>query len=144
MARLIITRKSEFVNALRDYRIYLNGKEIGTISNGETEEFVIPEGTNTLIAKIDWCGSQELKINVSNEETKSLSISGFRPGLFFLFFISFTIVIPILFREFIRFHYFLKYLFLLLSIIGLVAVIYYLTIGRNKYLEIKEIPTKKE
>jgi len=144
MAKLIITRKSEFINSFKDYNIYLNGDEIGSISSGETKEFIIPEGTNILKAKNDWYGSKELEINTSNEEAKLVSISGLRPAKIMIFFISFIIVIPILFREFIRNHDFLKYTFIVLSIIVLFAIIYYLTIGRNNYLEIKENPTQTE
>jgi len=144
MLKLIITRKSEFINSLKDYNIYLNGDEIGSISSGETKEFLVPEGTYILRAKNDWYGSNELKINTDYEETKSLSISGLWPARIMIFFLSFIIVIPILFREFIRNHTFLKYTFIALSVIVLFAIIYYLTIGRNKYLEIKENPLQKE
>lgn len=71
MAKLIITRNSEFFNRARDYRICLNGEEIGKIASGKTKEFDIPEGTNTLKAKIDWCGSQDFRINLNKDETKT-------------------------------------------------------------------------
>lgn len=144
MAKLIITRKSEFINSLRDYNIFLNDEIIGSISSGETKEFMIPEGTNILKATDNWYGSKKLEINVSNEEAKTVSISGLWPARIMMFFISFIIVVPILFRDFIRSHEFLKYTFIVLSIIVLLAIIYYLTIGRNNYLEIKENPTQTE
>lgn len=144
MAKLIITRKNEFINSLKDYSIFFNGEEIGSISSGETKEFIVPEGTNILKAKNDWYGSKELEINVSNDEARSVSISGLLPARIMIFFISFIIATPLLFREFIRNHVILRYTFIALSIAVLFAIIYYLTIGRNNYLEIKEILAKKE
>ncbi len=144
MAQLIITRKSEFINSLTDFSIYLNEEKIGTISNGESEEFIIPEGTNSLKVKNDWYGSKVLKINAGNEQTISVSISSLWPGHIFKFFISFIVVVQILFREFIRNHYLLKYTFLILSIITVIAVVYYLTFGRNKYIELVKTPASTE
>jgi len=138
MAKLRITRKSEYFNWTRDYRIYLNGQKIGTIGSGETKEFDIPEGENILKAKIDWCGSQNFQISLNKDEIKNVLITGFAHGSILMILMSPVILLPILFREFIKNHLFLNISFTTISIFVLLILTYYLTIGRNKYLEIKE------
>lgn len=141
MAKLIITRKSKYFNWSRDYKIFLNGKKIGTISDGETEEFIVPEGTGILKAKIDWCGSPELKINISNEETKTISLSGFKFGRTLTGLMCLVILLS---SEFISNHSFLKYSYMILSVIVALIMLYSLTFGRNKYIAIKEDPSQAE
>ena len=41
MAIIKLQRPSELLNLLRKYQIYIDGINIGTISNGETKEFSI-------------------------------------------------------------------------------------------------------
>ncbi len=99
MAKLKITRTSEWHNRMREIGIYLDWQKLGTIANGETKEFDIPAGNHKLKAKIDWCGSRELILSVSDHETKNVTLSGFKQGY---------------------------------------SPLYYMTIGRNDYLVIKE------
>ena len=144
MAKLIITRNCKFFDWSRDYKIFLNGEKIGTISDGETEEFNVPEGTGILKAKIGWRGSPELKITISNEETKTISLSGFKYERILSILMSVVIVTSILFRDFISKHFLLKYLTLIFLGMILLAVMYHLTFGRNKYIAIKEDPCQAE
>lgn len=138
MAKLIIKRRSEFMNWSRDFIIYINGQKAGTIASGETEEFDIPDGENILKAKIGWYGSQDFQISVNKDETKNVLITGFKHGSIMTIFICIMILLLILFREFIRNHFFLKLPVFIFSVIAMFVIIYYLTIGRNKFLEIKE------
>ena len=80
MAKIILKRTSEYVNRMRDYKIYLDGLNIGTIANGETKQFEINTGQHSIIAKIDWCCSPEINVNLIENETKSLKVGGFKNG----------------------------------------------------------------
>jgi len=138
MAKLIIKRRSEFINWSRDFIIYINGQKVGTIANGETEEFDIPDGENILKAKIDWRGSQDFQISANKDETKNVLITGFKHRSIMTILMFLMILLPIQFREFIRNHFFLKLPVSIFSVIALFSIIYYLTFGRNKFIEIKE------
>jgi hypothetical protein len=61
MATIIINRTSEYLNLMRNYGIYIDGKKIDTIANGETKEFNISVGHHSLYTKIDWCERQRNK-----------------------------------------------------------------------------------
>jgi hypothetical protein len=77
MATLMINRSSEYANALRNIKIFLDNKEIGTIANGEAKEFDVPEGVHTLQAKIDWCSSPKTTFIITSTGKKSYNLSSF-------------------------------------------------------------------
>ena len=133
MATIIIKRTSEFVNRLRNYRIFLDGEKIGTIANGETKEFEITPGLHTIIAKIDWCTSPEISVTLSDSEKKELTVGGFKNGKWIMPVGLAIIVIT----YFLQAEYNIKY--------GAIAVfpffavlVYYISIGRKKYLTLTE------
>jgi hypothetical protein len=133
MAKIKIARTCEWNNRAREIGVYLDKRKIGTISNGETKEFEVPTGQHKLSAKIDWCGSQELSCMINETETKTVTISGFKFTKFF---------IPI-FGSLIPIHLILNGLFKITFIIWLIIpacliLAYYLTLGRNYYLVIRE------
>lgn len=68
MPSVKFTRSNEFVNKLRNYCIYLNGKEMLRLANQETKEVTLEPGDYRIKAKIDWCSSKELQIRVSEHE----------------------------------------------------------------------------
>lgn len=86
--KIIINRKTEFINKTRAFRLFIDGKEMGKIKNGGSEEYLLEPGTHTLQAKIDWCSSAELTIGLKEGETLFLKIrSGmkyFAPAYFLL------------------------------------------------------------
>lgn len=51
MATIIINRTSEYLNRLRDYGVYIDGKKVGTIANGETKEFNVSTGQHSVFMK---------------------------------------------------------------------------------------------
>ena len=105
MATIKIQRTSEWNARLRDFKIFIDEQQVGTIANGETKEFTTPAGKHTITAKIDWCSSPDLTINADDNKTKCLKVGGFKNANWML---------PI-------------------------ALLYYLTIGRKKYLRLEEI-----
>lgn len=131
MTKINIQRSSEYINRIRSYRIYIDGKKVGTIENGEIKEFEVEEGNHIIEARIDWCGSPKVAVEIKNDEIKKLKVSGFYlskwifPIFFFLFLFhaamevifNFDYVIYILYTTFLIF-------------------VYYLTIGSKKYLSL--------
>jgi hypothetical protein len=133
MAKIGITRKNEWINRFRNYRIYLDGKKIGTISNNETLEFELPSGQHTLNAKIDWCGSRTCSFSVNEIERKEFSISGFKYASFLT-----GITGGIIALHFILINLFEIDFLIWLIIPAFLLLGYYFTIGRNEYLIIEE------
>ena len=145
MAKLIISRKSIFMNWAYEYKIYLNGQKLRTISSGETIEIDIPEGTSIINAKIYWMGSQDLPISVSNEEPKFVSISGFKPANIIMGLMSLLTLLILTFGHQLKTDFpFLKLPVMIIASFFIIVSFYYMTIGRNKYIEIKENPKQTE
>ncbi|SEW39560.1 hypothetical protein [[Clostridium] fimetarium] len=64
-----ITRASEYVDSIRKYNVIVDGKNIGKIKDGMTEEFEIPTGEHTIYLKIDWCRSNKIFFDAVDNET---------------------------------------------------------------------------
>ena len=135
MSKLIITRNSEWNNRARNYGLYLNNKKIGKIANGESKKFDLDSGTYKINGKIDWCKSPTIQFSISENETKEIQIGGFKYG---------NIIMPIGFGIMMLF-FLITFLFkiesnylILLSGIGFLYPLYYITLGKNRYLTIRE------
>jgi len=135
MTKLVINRTSEWNNMMREVGIYLDGEKIGVIGNGEIKEFEIEPGEHTLKSKIDWCGSVPLKMNLTENETKQVELSGFKLGKFLM---PMGLIISIIYFAFGEKLNLDPILFAALMLpIGL-YIVYHLTLGRNKYLRLEE------
>jgi hypothetical protein len=117
---------------LRDYRLYLDGKKIGTIGNGETSDFEITNGHHTLIAKIDWCSSQKLSFEINDHETKIFLVGALKNGKLIIPLIGVFIVLSVILPDTSHSCY---RLFLVLP--PFLLLLYYLTIGRKNFLTLK-------
>lgn len=136
MAKLIIKRTSEWNNRMRDIGIYLDGEKIGVIGNGETKEFEIVPGEHKLKTKIDWCSSETLNIELYENESQKIKLSGFKLGKWLMPVALIISIVYFAFDEQLDFNP-LIFLFLILPI-GL-YIVYHLTIGRSKYLTLKRL-----
>lgn len=77
MPVLQIKRSDEYANRFRNIKIFLDGKQLGSIKNAATESFEIPEGRHLLQAKIDWCSSNTITLVIKGGETKIFSMTSF-------------------------------------------------------------------
>ena len=131
MAKINIQRSSEFINRIRNYRIYIDGKKLGTIENGESKEFEVKEGHHIIEARIDWCGSPKVSVEIRNDEIKTLKVSGFYLSKWIVP-IIFSITLLNIAMEII---FDCGYITCLMYASFLILV-YYLTIGSKKYLSL--------
>ena len=135
MTKIRVERNSEWNNKARAIGIYIDEKKVGTINDGETQEYEIENGTHEIFAKIDWCRSKKIKLNITENETKTISLSGFKYSNWI-----FSTIIGIL-----VFYYVVKYAlnielnFLMWVIgIGFLYPFYHITFGKNRYLILTE------
>jgi len=61
-----VTRGSVFRDLIRAYKIFINDVYCGDIMDDETKEFAVANGRHTVCAKIDWCRSNVLYVEVNN------------------------------------------------------------------------------
>ena len=109
--------------------MFIDGKQVGIIAHGETKDFPCTAGPHIVIAKMDWCSSQEISIDLKENEIKELKVGGFKYGQWLMPIAVGLIILNAILSKFFNF----EYLIYLLGVIFLLFV-YYATIGREKYL----------
>jgi hypothetical protein len=134
MATIQLKRNKEFQSGLRDYQVFVDNEKIGTIGNNETKEFSVPIGQHQMVVKIDWCSSQIFNVDLADGETQNIQVEGaVHKGWWYKIFIS------LIFVEFIYIGItntdFTRLLSFPISFIPIILYyLYYVTIGRKKYL----------
>ena len=90
MAKVIVVRSSEFVNLFRSYKIFIDGKEIGSVSNSSSVELELESGKHIIQLKIDWCTSNQIEFEIEENETKSFNVEAAKwASIFMLWYITF-------------------------------------------------------
>jgi hypothetical protein len=69
-------------DAVRRYRVLVDGVEVGRIKPGEEFVHTVEPGAHLIRAKIDWSGSADTKVNVTDGQELDVII---RPGSASLF-----------------------------------------------------------
>ena len=133
MAKLVVTRSSEWMNMGRSLRLYMDGQKLGTISNGDTKQFDLADGTHVFKAKIDWCGCREYTFTVTGNEIKEVTVSSFG---YYIHFVT-------IFSGLLSLHFLLNWLFDFYYLVWIIAIYlptlcYYFTFGRNRFLLVRE------
>ena len=132
MSKLLINRISKWPNQGRNIEIYLDEVKLGTIGNEAIKEFDISNEPHKLKAKISWLGSNTIEFETTEDKNIQLTVVRMPYLIIFGFvFMSIYFILRALFN--------LNYpLLMIISIPGLLYYIYYVTLGRNKHLSLKE------
>ena len=139
MATIKLHRTNEFNNRTKDYKIFIDGQQVGTIANGEAKDFTTTVGQHTVTAKIDWCSSPDISIDIKDNQTKNLKVGGFKNGQILMPIAIGLIVLHSILKKFAEINYII-YLIAPLFIL----LFYYLTIGSKKYLTLSELNDRQE
>ena len=66
---LRISRQDEFRDKIRSYKIILDNTYCGDIKSGQVKSLDVTPGNHTIYLKIDWCRSNKVDFNISDNET---------------------------------------------------------------------------
>ena len=136
MSKLIIRRNSEWNNEGRIFWIYIDGEKVEKIADGQTRVFDLEPGKYEVYAKVDWCSSEKMDIEVLENQNTAIGLSGFKYGNIVLASIFGTVLIYLLISLFLK----MDFNFLLIfAVIAFLYPVYYITFGKNKYISIAEI-----
>lgn len=131
MTKIVVERNSEWNNKTREIGIYIDGKKVGTIDDGKTQEYNIEPGKHEIFAKINWYSSQKIELNADPTTITTLKLSGYKYGAW---------ILPVILGTFLTYYlgeYALNInLFFLIKLvaIGFLYPMYYMTLGKNRYL----------
>jgi len=138
--KIIINRKSEWLNRLRSFKIFIDDAEVGAVKNGSSEEFVVVPGVHSVYLKFSFYKSEPLTITVNDNETKFLLAHN---GMKYFWALYILLLLALFLKPLIRnVEIDISTWFPFLQI-GLIMplvfyALYYLTIGRKKYLLLEE------
>ncbi len=85
MGQIVVTRPQGFYqDALRRYKILIDGREAGGLKRGEVLRHTVQAGSHDVVAKIDWSGSPTAHVVVPPGGTVQLRVGPGSPlGGFF-------------------------------------------------------------
>ncbi len=76
MSILKVTSKRELLNILRSYKIYIDGKLVGKVQNGKIQNFEIEPGNHKVYAKLDLFKSNEIDVQINENEVTEINLKG--------------------------------------------------------------------
>jgi hypothetical protein len=68
LPNLILRRHGGWVDRWRNYRIFVDGREVAQIGQGERLALPVSLGTHSLQARIDWCRTKSVEFLVNNSD----------------------------------------------------------------------------
>lgn len=136
MTKIRIERNSQWNNKARAIGIYIDGEKVGIISDGEIQEYEVENGKHEVYAKIEWCRSPKIQLNITENETKTLKLSGFKYGTWILPTIFGVILVYFIGKYALNID--LSFLIWIITI-GLLYSVFFITFGKNRYLILTDI-----
>lgn len=141
MAKIILNRKSEWMNRAKGYKVLINGEEKGSIKHAGSEEYIVDQGLHIIECKINWMKSNKMEVFVNENEVKILLVKNGMKYYWPVYFVFITVLFAGIFftkkRGFDIPEWFI-YGRLILMILAFCYFVYYMSLGRNKYLIIEE------
>jgi hypothetical protein len=135
MPKITIHRRGEWslkFGYMRIYEIFLDGRRIGYLPHGETNEFEVTPGEHKLRIKAGWFGSREHRFNIFGKETKTFTVSSMNN------YTAIAAILVVIVIEFFRFAHWSKKLTHILLGAFFAVVIGFQIFGRNTYIIIRE------
>jgi hypothetical protein len=133
MPKLYFHRTSEYANNARKIAVYVDGKKALSVPNGGSAVFDTEVGEHEIYATIDWCSSPAIKVTLEENAKQKLEISSFKMAKWMIPLALFCVLIYFAADYFFEKN--LSFLFIVVVPIFLYQI-YYLTLGRKKYLQI--------
>jgi len=137
--KIILNRSSEWRNRMRNYRVFINGKEADTIRNGATAEYLVEPGNNDIECKVNWYGSRSFTANLKQGENVYLRVrSGMKLYNLFLLLMMAGFFLLLFYRRNPDKPSWVMPAIYLLLIPAVLYSLYYFTIGRKDYLVVEK------
>lgn len=135
MTLLRIERAVEWTNQNLTIGIYIDGEKVGTIYDGEFQEYKIAAGHHEMFTKYGIWRSPKINLDIPENETKTLKLSGFKYGD--RVFEAILVIVIVWFLGRVALATNLNILIGLMAILFLYPL-YFITFGKNKYFRLTE------
>jgi hypothetical protein len=135
MSKLIVERTSEWQSRSGKVDLYLNGSKVDSLDKKERKEFELTSDKNTLQVRMGWHTSQEIEIDLGEQEKAVYKISEAK-GFNWLYLAA---ILSGLAYYAINFFFNQKiYLLGLIALPGILYLAYLMTFGRKKYFRLNK------
>jgi hypothetical protein len=57
-----VSRPRQYVDRVRAYELFVDGRSVAKIRAGTELRIVVPDDAKTLVARVDWCSSNEFSL----------------------------------------------------------------------------------
>ncbi len=133
--KIILQRPNEKFNKYTPYKVFANTTEITELKNGENKEVEINEDELNINAKLSFCGSNKIDIKELNNNDTIIIKGNYRLNRF----MPFSGALAVFPAMFIVGNYGItaKYIGTILTSIILLFIIWTMTLGKNKWLELE-------
>ena len=88
-ATLRFKRHTPYADRIRDYRLFVDKEQVGTLANGATLELAVAPGDHLVEARIDWCRSAPLTLSLAEGEVTTIQVTNTYGALLSLWAITF-------------------------------------------------------
>jgi hypothetical protein len=138
--KIVLRRKAEWMNRRRTYKVIIDDKHAGSLKNDTTQEFEVMPGSRKISCKIDWCSSEELTIDLQENENAFLQVSsGMKYFLALYILMLIGIAGPLVFKlSSAAKPDWIGTAQIVLILPGLLYLIYYMSFNRRKYLIVEK------
>ena len=138
--KLIIRRPSEWQNRARVYKVLIDEVEAGNLKNNSSEEFITSAGIHRIQCRISWYSSPVFQVDLKPGQVEYILVKN---GMKYYWPLFLLLMAGIGINLFYIGHEDEKPLWatllqLLLILPALVYMLYYLTVGRNRYIVLEE------
>lgn len=135
-SKIILRRKAEWLNRLRGYRVFIDGKEINRIKSGSSEEYPVEPGVHKIQCKLDWCSSREFDVEIKQGETSYLLVQS---GMKFFWIFYILLITALVYNFYFSFSHsekpsYYRILTWVLILPAFLYLLYYLIFARRDYL----------
>lgn len=140
-AKIILNRKREWINNRnRGVKVFIDQIEKGKIANGDSEEYMVDPGEHTMQCKVYWCSSPALNIDIKEGETKYLQLKSAMKyyGIGYALFLIGLLAGIFMTLTHIPKPSFFTWMQLTLLLPLVLYLLFYLTLGRKKYMVLEE------
>ena len=139
-AKIVVSRQKEWFNRSRSFRIWIDGIESDIIGDGGTISFWVAPGDHKIQCRLAWYGSQEIRMHLAPGETNWFKV---RNGMkyywhsFVVLLIGIVLNLTAVGQDDER-PLWAPLIELILILPALFYMLYYMTLGRKKYLILEE------
>jgi hypothetical protein len=139
-AKIILTRPRQWFNQTRTFRIWIDGNEMGSIRNGSSETVMVDPGNHSLQCRLAWYGSPEIRLSLEPGESSWFRV---RNGMKYYWPSFIILLLGILLNLFAVNRFDVRPIWaplleLVLILPALLYMLYYMTIGRKRYLVLED------